>query len=229
MRDGALEWFIAEYEGKEKIKVTNSGSGNFDEFKVCHCHYPLLALRKRLANGGLLCAADARCSRKVLLITPALQASLSDERISFGFLRMISGDQVRPPCRSAALSVTMDANDTLAPRLLAFESRWLQESKRVKFVFYVFVGASANVMAKVCHAASAYLLTLMRSAFAVARQRPQARRGQGACAAALLRLPHLSTHPSPLLQSSSPPHSLFLLSLPPRLLGNSTSRSLPTA
>ena len=25
----------------------------------------------------------------------------------------------------------------------------LQESKRVKFVFYVFVGASANVMAKV--------------------------------------------------------------------------------
>ncbi len=35
VRDGALEWFIAEYEGKEKIKVTNSGSGNFDEFKVC--------------------------------------------------------------------------------------------------------------------------------------------------------------------------------------------------
>ena len=35
VRDGALVWFIAEYEGKEKIKVTNSGSGNFDEFKVC--------------------------------------------------------------------------------------------------------------------------------------------------------------------------------------------------
>ncbi len=34
VRDGSLEWFIAEYEGKEKIKVTNSGSGNFDEFKV---------------------------------------------------------------------------------------------------------------------------------------------------------------------------------------------------
>ena len=34
VRDGSLEWFIAEYEGKEKIKVTNSGSGNFDAFKV---------------------------------------------------------------------------------------------------------------------------------------------------------------------------------------------------
>jgi hypothetical protein len=34
VRDGALEWFIAEYEGKEKIKATSSGSGNFDEFKV---------------------------------------------------------------------------------------------------------------------------------------------------------------------------------------------------
>jgi hypothetical protein len=75
IRDGALEWLICEYEGKEKIKVTNSGNGNFDEFK----------------------------------------ASLSDDRISFGFFRMISGDQ---------------------------------ESKRVKFVFYLFVGSSANVMAK---------------------------------------------------------------------------------
>jgi hypothetical protein len=36
VRDGSLEWCIAEYEGKEKIKVTNSGSGNFDEFKVAH-------------------------------------------------------------------------------------------------------------------------------------------------------------------------------------------------
>ena len=34
IRDGALEWMICEYEGKEKIKVTNSGNGNFDEFKV---------------------------------------------------------------------------------------------------------------------------------------------------------------------------------------------------
>ena len=38
----------------------------------------------------------------------------------------------------------------------------MQESKRVKFVLYVFVGASANVMAKVrgriCAALSAYYL-----------------------------------------------------------------------
>jgi hypothetical protein len=34
IRDGSLEWLIVEYEGKEKVKVTNSGSGNFDEFKV---------------------------------------------------------------------------------------------------------------------------------------------------------------------------------------------------
>jgi hypothetical protein len=34
VRDGSLEWFIAEYEGKDKIKVTNSGSGSFDAFKV---------------------------------------------------------------------------------------------------------------------------------------------------------------------------------------------------
>jgi hypothetical protein len=39
VRDGSLEWLIAEYEGKEKIKVTNSGNGNFDEFKV-HASLP---------------------------------------------------------------------------------------------------------------------------------------------------------------------------------------------
>ena len=50
VRDGALEWFIAEYEGKEKIKVTNSGSGNFDEFKVCLRNANALLSRARVAS-----------------------------------------------------------------------------------------------------------------------------------------------------------------------------------
>jgi hypothetical protein len=116
IRDGALEWLICEYEGKEKIKVTNSGNGNFDEFKV-----------KRPPRLSRAPASRHFCA----------QASLSDDRISFGFFRMISGDQVR-------MRALADAADARTMMIL------LQESKRVKFVFYLFVGSSANVMAKVC-------------------------------------------------------------------------------
>ena len=49
---------------------------------------------------------------------------------------MISGDQVR----MRALAAAADARTMMI---------LLQESKRVKFVFYLFVGSSANVMAKV--------------------------------------------------------------------------------
>ena len=79
VRDGSLEWFIAEYEGKEKIKVTNSGSGNFDEFKVCN----FLSHE----TGSLF-------ERRACEVDVPLQASLAEDRISFAFLRMISGDQV---------------------------------------------------------------------------------------------------------------------------------------
>ena len=93
VRDGALEWFIAEYEGKEKIKVTNSGSGNFDEFKVFLCQRPPVACSRftsspRPPPPRMLIAC---CSFEA---DPVFQASLAEERISFGFLRMISGDQV---------------------------------------------------------------------------------------------------------------------------------------
>jgi hypothetical protein len=115
IRDGALEWLICEYEGKEKIKVTNSGNGNFDEFKV-----------KRPPRMSRVPASRHFCA----------QASLSDDRISFGFFRMISGDQVR----MRALAAAADARTMMI---------LLQESKRVKFVFYLFVGSFANVMAKV--------------------------------------------------------------------------------
>jgi hypothetical protein len=74
---------------------------------------------------------------------PVFQASLADERISFGFLRMISGDQVT--ARLAAALLVMLA----ALMHAAHTACCLQESKRVKYVFYVFAGASANVMAKV--------------------------------------------------------------------------------
>jgi hypothetical protein len=72
-----------------------------------------------------------------------VQHSLSDDRISFGFLRMISGDQV-------CLIIFSNILNFLR-RLCSWISFFpmLQESKRVKFVFYVFVGTSANVMAKV--------------------------------------------------------------------------------
>ncbi len=69
-----------------------------------------------------------------------LQASLAEERISFGFLRAISGDQVS---LASAVCATMSA-------MIHAIHTLLQDSKLVKFAFYVFVGSSANVMAKVC-------------------------------------------------------------------------------
>ncbi len=173
VRDGSLEWLIAEYEGKERIKVANSGNGNFDEFKVHACY--------RAPQ-----CADA---------DTASQAALADERISFGFLRMISGDQVC--CRVGAVYSRRSASRSLYG---------LQESKRVKFVFYVFVGSSANVMAKVTcpRLSTGYTCfrALNKSMIAVTRQRPQARRRQG-------------TPPPPNVQPNPPsPLACSLISVP---------------
>ncbi len=55
---------------------------------------------------------------------------------------MISGDQV---CSAALLLWLICIRGSAH----AAHARRLQESKRVKFVFYVFVGSAANVMAKV--------------------------------------------------------------------------------